>query len=314
MPADVRFGIALPQLIGDGEFDPTEFREYVERAEALGFESAWTQENVLSPGPLLAPIELMTFAAACSTRLRLGCVVFVTPLHNPVHLAKHLSTLDQLSRGRIEVGVGIGGPGRQYSAFDGDGTRLVARFNEGLRLMKALWTEPRVDFAGDFWQLAGATMEPKPFQKPHPPIWFGARHPDALQRAVRHGTGFFGAGSTNTADFAEQAALVRQLTADREAGAPHFPIAKRLYIAVGDDPDRAHARAVEALAGIYGGEFGRHVLAGCVIGRPDACIDGVREVVAAGAELVLLNPLFDEREQMERLAAEVIPHVTNTMR
>src|SRR5690242_9159105 len=114
----MRFGIALPQRVEDGQFEPEAFRHYVGRAEALGFESAWTQENVLSPGALLAPIELLTFAAACSTELRLGCVVFVTPLHNPVHLAKHLSTLDQLCRGRLEVGVGLGGPGRMYLAFD----------------------------------------------------------------------------------------------------------------------------------------------------------------------------------------------------
>src|SRR4030095_15887879 len=127
--------------------------------------------------------------------------VFVTPLHSPVHLAKSLSTLDQLSRGRIEVGVGTGGRGRMFSAFEVDPASLVARFIEGLRLMKALWTEPRVTFEGRFWQLDGAAMEPKPFQKPHPPIWFGGSHPNALQRAARYAYGFFGAGSQNPAQF-----------------------------------------------------------------------------------------------------------------
>src|SRR5690349_17010366 len=98
-----------------------------------------------------------------------GCMLFVTPLHSPVHLAKSLSTLDQLSRGRIEVGVGTGGRFRMFSAFGVDPDSLVARFTEGLRLMKALWTEPRVTFEGRFWQLEGAAMEPKPFQKPWPP-------------------------------------------------------------------------------------------------------------------------------------------------
>ena len=140
--------------------------------------------------PTLGPIETMTYAAACTEQIRLGCVVFVTLLHSPVHLAKSLSTLDQLSRGRIEVGVGTGGRDRMFSAFEVDPASLVARFTEGLRLMKALWTEPRVTFEGRFWQLDGATMEPKPFQKPNPPIWFGANHPAALRRAVRYGDGF----------------------------------------------------------------------------------------------------------------------------
>ena len=97
-----------------------------------------------------------------------------------------------------------------FSAFAVDPSSLVTRFTEGLRLMKALWTEPRVDCEGRFWQLQGAAIAPPPFQKPHPPTWFGAHHPAALARTVRHGDGFFGAGSTTTAQFAQQVPLVRR--------------------------------------------------------------------------------------------------------
>ena len=83
--------------------------------------------------PSLGPIELKTYAAACTERLRLGCAVFVTPLHSPVHLAKSLSSLDQLSLGRVEVGVGTGGKGRMFSAFGVGPEGLVSRFNEGLQ-------------------------------------------------------------------------------------------------------------------------------------------------------------------------------------
>src|SRR5205807_1215888 len=134
---------------------------YLSRAESLGFHSAWTQEAVLGPAQTLAPLELMAFAAACTQRLRLGCAVLVSPLHNPVHLAKAISTLDQLSRGRIEVGVAIGGKNRMFSAFEVDPASLVARFIEGLRLMKSCWTEQSITFSGRFWQLDGASQEPK---------------------------------------------------------------------------------------------------------------------------------------------------------
>ena len=200
----MRFAVSIPQFRSDGEFDPARFRAYMARAESLGFESAWTLEQTLGAMPFMSPLQTLSYAAGCTERIRLGCVVFVTPLHSPVHLAKDLSTLDQLSRGRIEIGIGTGGRHRMFSAFQVDPTSLVARFNEGLRLMKALWTEPRVNFDGRFWQLKDAAMEPKPFQKPHPPIWFGASHPDALRRAVKHGNGFFGAGSSTTKQFAEQ--------------------------------------------------------------------------------------------------------------
>src|SRR5262245_50936082 len=195
----VRFAISIPQLVKDGTFDPAAFRAFMARTESLGFESAWTGEQVLGATPHLDPIAILTYAAGCTEGIGLGCAVFVTPLHSPVHLAKSVSTLDQLSRGRLEVGVGTGGRVRMFSAFGVDPGRLVARFNEGLQIMKALWSEPRVTVKGRFWQLQDAAMEPKPFQKPWPPLWFGGSHPAALRRAVQHGDGFFGAGSQTTA-------------------------------------------------------------------------------------------------------------------
>lgn len=306
----MRFGIAIPQFVADGTFNPAAFRAYLARAEALGFDSAWTQEQVLGSLPHLGPMETMTYAAACSERLRLGCAVFVTPLYSPVHLAKSLATLDQLSRGRLEVGVGTGGRGRMFSAFAVDPDRLVARFVEGLRLMKALWTEPLVTFTGRFWRLDEAAMEPKPFQKPYPPIWFGGSHPAAVRRAVRHGDGFFGAGSQTTGRFAEQVRILRDALAESGRPAAGFPIAKRVYLAVDHDVARARRRIGAALHELYR-HFGlQNLEAVAVFGPPEACVTGLREVADAGAGMILLNPLFDEAEQMERLAAEVVPQLS----
>jgi probable F420-dependent oxidoreductase len=303
----MRFAISIPQLVDDGAFDPDWMRAHLARAEELGFDSAWTQEQVLGAVPALSPMEAMTYAAACTERMRLGCVVFVTPLHNPVHLAKSLSSLDQLSRGRLDVGIGTGGAQRPFAAFGVDPHTFVGRFTEGLRLMKALWTEPRVTFDGRYWQLRDAAMEPKPVQRPHPPIWFGANHPAALRRTARLADGFFGAGSTTTARFAEQVPIIRQALVEEGRDPATFPIAKRVYITVDDDADRAHRRMEEALDRLYG-QFGmRDVIAVAVTGPPDACVEGVRAVAGAGAELILFTTLFDEDEQMERLATEVVP-------
>jgi probable F420-dependent oxidoreductase len=309
MAGTLRFAISIPQFVADGAFDPAGFRSYLGRAEALGFDSAWTMEQVMGTTPVLGPIETMTYAAACSERLRLGCVVFVTPLHSPVHLAKSLSTLDQLSRGRLEVGVGTGGRARMFSAFAVDPSSLVARFTEGLRLMKALWTEPRVTFEGRFWQLDGASISPPPFQKPHPPIWFGANHPAALARAVTYGNGFFGAGSTTTAQFAQQVPIVLEALAKAERDPATFGIAKRVYIAIDDDAERARSRVAASLVDLYG-DFGKRLEPATISGEPDACVEAVRRVADAGAELILFTPFFDEPEQMERLAAEVMPSLS----
>jgi len=302
----MKFAIAIPQFYADGKFNPAGFRAYFARAEELGFDSAWTQEAVLGPGPQLSPIEAMTYAAACTERMRLGCAVFVSTLHNPVHLAKSVSTLDQLSRGRIEVGVGTGGKGRPFAAFGVDPTRYVSRFTEGIALMKALWTEPRVTFHGEFWQLENAPMEPKPFQKPYPRLWFGGASEPALRRAVQLGDGFFGAGSSSTAKFAEQVQIVRAALAEAGRPATDFPIAKRVYIEIDENAERARSRMNAALERIYGTRVPA-IEAAAITGPAADCVREVNQVAAAGAELILFTALFNQREQMERLASAVLP-------
>jgi probable F420-dependent oxidoreductase len=304
----MRFAISIPQFYADGTFDPTAFRALLRRAEELGFDSAWTQEQVLGSYPVLGPIETMTYAAACTERLRLGCAVFVSTLHSPAHLAKNVSTLDQLSRGRIEIGVGTGGKGRQFAAFGVDPQRYVARFTEGLALMKALWTESRVTFDGEFWQLDDSAMEPKPFQKPFPPIWVGGAGRTALRRAVRLGNGFFGAGSSPTAKFAEQVQIVRESLAESGRPTEDFPIAKRVYIAVDENAGLARTRINAELERLYG-RRSEDIEAAAVAGTPEDCVRELRKVAEAGAELILFTPLFEQAEQTERLAAAVIPRL-----
>src|SRR6266702_1861508 len=220
----VKFAIAIPQFVADGEFDPAAYLNYFRRAEELGFDSAWAQENMLGAAPQLGPLESMTYAAACTERMRLGCVVFVSTLHSPVHLAKSLATLDQLSRGRIDVGVGTGGKVRPFAAFGVDPDRYLARFTEGIALMKARWTEPRVTFDGEFWQL------------------------------------------------------------------------------------RARRRINEEMEQLYG-RRSADIEAAVVAGTPADCVAALREVTAAGAELILFTAMFDQAEHAERLAAEVIPQL-----
>ena len=304
----MKFAIAIPQFFADGEFDPAAYRSYFARAEELGFDSAWAQENMLGSSPQLSPLESMSYAAACTEQLRLGCVVFVSTLHSPVHLAKSLASLDQLSRGRIDVGVGTGGKMRPFAAFGVDPGRYAARFTEGVELMKALWTQPRVTFDGEFWQLRDAAMEPRPFQKPHPPLWFGANSPTALRRAVRLGDGFFGAGATPTARFAEQVQLVREALAAAGRAATDFAIAKRVYIAIDEDAGRARRRMNDAMENLYGRRV-PDIEAAAIAGTPADCVAAVREVAAAGAELILFTAMFEQAEHAERLAAEIIPQL-----
>lgn len=304
----MRYAIAIPQFYADGTFDPAAFRDYLVRAEEAGYHSAWTQEQVLGTRPQLSPLEAMTFAAACTDTLRLGCTVFVSTLHIPAHLAKALSSLDQLSRGRLEIGVGAGGGFRPFAAFGMRQERYLARFTEGVELMKALWTQDKVDHDGEFWQLSGAGMEPKPFQKPHPPLWFGGSGPIALSRAVTYGDGFFGAGSTPTAKFVDQVKLVRTKLAAAGRKSEHFPIAKRAYVAIDGDPRRARERINAELRALYG-HLPADIEAAAIAGTVDDVVRDLQHVIEAGAELILFTPLYDQPAHAELIASEVIPRL-----
>lgn len=307
MTSRVRVAAGIPQAWTTGGIDRPRIRRFLERAEALGFESAWVVEQVLGTLPCLEPVQLLSWAAALTSRIRLGTAVLLTPLRSPVHLAKSLATLDQLSGGRLDVGIGLGGNPKIYAAFGISAARRVARFNEGLRLMQALWTEPRVTFGGEFWQLENAALEPKPLQRPHPPLWVGAHHPDAFRRSVAWAKGFMGAGSATTATFAKEVALLRKLLTEAGRDPGSIEIGKRVYVGVDRDRDRAGRRMAE----YFGGFYGRAELAAevSVWGSVDQVVAGLREVTAAGAELVMLNPVFDEVEQLEVLAAEVVPRL-----
>jgi probable F420-dependent oxidoreductase len=303
----VPLAVSIPQTFPAGSVEVDRIRRYLARAEALGFTGAWVVEQVIGTIPSLEPIELLTYAAATTTRLRLGAAVLLTALRSPVHTAKSLATLDQLSGGRLDVGVGLGGSTAVYPAFGLSAERRAARFAEGIGLMKRLWTEPRVTFDGAFYRLKDIPMEPKPLQRPHPPIWFGAHHPDALRRAATLGDAFMGAGSLSTAKFAEEVALLRRALEAAGRDPDAFPVAKRVYIAV--DADRA--RAARRLAEWFGGFYHRPQLAEevSVWGSVEECAEGLRAVVAAGARLLMLNPVFDDEEQLERFASELAPRL-----
>lgn len=307
----VRFSISIHQFDSAG-FDAAGQRDYLTRAEELGFEGGWTLEQIVGEAPLLAPLELLAYAAACTEQLRLGVAVLVSSLHDPLQLASAVTAVDRLSHGRLDVGVAPGGGFRQFGAFGVEKATFISSFTEGLELMKAAWSdEPRVTFDGRFRQVNDLPIQPKPVQRPHPPLWFGGQAPKALARAVRHGDAFLGAGSSSTAKFGEAVQTVRHELAEQGKDPAQFSIGKRVYLMVDDNAATARERVLAGLHRIYGSMPGIEAVP--VSGTPDDVAAGLRDVIDAGAEMILLNPvgpdLAEDREQMERLAAEVIPQL-----
>jgi alkanesulfonate monooxygenase SsuD/methylene tetrahydromethanopterin reductase-like flavin-dependent oxidoreductase (luciferase family) len=210
------------------------------------------------------------------------------------------------------VGVGIGNQRPEDAAFGIPLGRRARRFVEGIEVMKALWTQPAATFAGEYWQLAGVAQEPKPVQRPYPPLWFGAREPAALRRAVRLGDGWMGAGSSSNADFKAQAVSIRRFLDAAKREPATFTVSKRVYIAV----DANKSRAEERLRTWFGRRYGRADMASrvAVWGGGNECLDRLAELVAAGAEHLLLNPAFDHMEHLDLFAQEIIPHLSGAVR
>jgi len=299
----VDFGISIPQFYPEGSLDLDVLSTFVRDAERLGFHSGWVQEEILD-APALDAIGLLSFAATQTTTLKLGTAILVTTVANPLYLAKSLATLDLISKGRLIVGVGLGSHTAIYPAFDVPLERRAARFGEGIRLMKRLWTGSAVEVEGEHWKLRGERMLPKPWQRPHPPVWLGGSARPALERAVRIGDGWIG-GRTSVADFADHVGTLRELLAAAGRDPAAFGIAKRVYITVTADKKRAEQRCADWFGLVYGRpEMAQNVM---TYGSEQECIEQVAAFIEAGAKLLFFNPVFDMREQMEILATRIIP-------
>jgi alkanesulfonate monooxygenase SsuD/methylene tetrahydromethanopterin reductase-like flavin-dependent oxidoreductase (luciferase family) len=134
--------------------------------------------------------------------------VIVLSIHQPIHVAHQIATLDYLSNGRAVLGVGLG-RNHHYTQFQVPREQRVRRFRESVELIRALWTESEVNYHGSIFQLDGAMMAPKPVQKPRPPIWFGGGHPDAIRRAATIADGWMGPGGSSMAAFARNVSLLK---------------------------------------------------------------------------------------------------------
>ncbi|MBV9859961.1 MAG: LLM class flavin-dependent oxidoreductase [Alphaproteobacteria bacterium] len=291
--------MSLPHRSPD-PLDMGQVRRVAERAEALGFADLWVTENTLDHVYSFDPVVVLTYAAAVTTKIRLGCSVIVLPVHNPVHVAHQWATLDIVSNGRANLGVGLGRP-EHYGDFQVAPERRVRRFQEAVALIRALWTEPRVDIRGGIFRLEGAGIPLKPVQKPHPPIWLGGGHPDAVRRAAQTADAWMGAGGSTTEAFARSVPLLRAALEKAGRDPASYPISKRVFVAVDDRAETARADIHRWYSEVYRNPEGTDTSG--VHGTPEQVRAKLEELAAMGANHLLLNPVCRYAEQVEALAA-----------
>ena len=303
----IKLGIGIPQGFPDGNIDLELIQRFVSRAEVLGYDDLWVSEQITGKLPILEATTLLGYVAALSKTIRIGTSVIVSNLRQPVQLAKSLSSLDNLSSGRLTVGLGLGTNTNMYSAYGLDRDHRVSRFMEGVDIMKALWTQSSVDFIGRYAQLEGVSMEPKPVQRPHPPLWFGARVPDAMRRAVKNGNGWMGAGSATNEDYLKEHAELRRILQEETRDPATFSVSKRVYLAISNDEVRARSKLRTWIGAFYGNPD----LADrwCIMGNAATVTEKLNEIVEAGSTHLMLNPIYDELEHLEIIAEEVAPNL-----
>ncbi len=302
-------GIELPQVFFDGPVDMDHIRKFAARAETLGYDSLWLQERILGDITMLEPVTLLSYVAAITAKLKLGTSVILLPLRNPLQLAKAYSTLDVMSNGRAIMGVGLGGGhlGSHEDLFGYMREGRVTRFTEAVQIMKLLWTEPKASFQGRYWNFKDVSMEPKPMQQPRLPIIFGGHHENALRRAVKYADGWMGAGSSSSGSFIRESARLRDMLADAKRDPGTFHFAKRVYLAVDKDNARAERRIREWFGKRYKNpDLGPKV---SIWGSAAKCTEKIQEIVKAGAQQIVFNPMFDEMEHLDICAKEIMPHL-----
>ena len=301
---DLKFGAFLSLHPAEEQF------ALAQRCEEIGLDSLWTGDHVSFHGPIYESLTLLASYAGITRRIRLGTGVYLLALRQPSVVAKITSTLDALCGGRLIFGVGVGGENPKEFELCGipHGER-GARVSEGIDVVRALWRDTPASFTGRFTTFEGVSIDPKPVQKPGPPIWVGGRSDAALARAGRQGDGWV-SYVVQPERYAQSLAKIRQAAEQAGRRLDGFETGHLTFITVGRDFEAAERTWVRILSRRYAQDFGPLARKYGVIGTPAQCAEQIERFKQAGCRYFVLNAICDpaeERAQLEAIASDVIP-------
>jgi probable F420-dependent oxidoreductase len=293
--------------------------DFARRAEELGYDRVVTGEHVQDgnpPRPTLLALPLMAAAAGATRRIRVMTGIVIAPLYHPVLLAKLVATVDQVSGGRLDFGIGLSGQRDTRIEYDILGVPVETRgrrANEMLHVMRRLWTEEHVAHEGEFFRFEDATLLPRPAQRPHPPVWVGGRSEAAMKRAGTLGDGWLPYLYT-VPRLKQSNEAVRKYgeAAGRDMSGYHFGVVQPT--AVADDPKEALGLAIENVGQRYvtrersAEDIARGL---CITGTAKDCVKAIEERIDAGVRDFVFTFLADDeggmRRQMEIVGSQVLP-------
>ncbi len=294
----IALGMSLPHRSPD-TLAMTTVAAVARRAEELGFRDLWVTENTIDQGTCFDPVVILTYAAAITSRIRVGASVVVLPIHSPLMVAHQWATLDFVSGGRAVLAVGLGRD-HHYRDFQIPVAARVTRFREEVELIKALWTEDKVSYHGEMYQVENLSLGTRPVQRPRPPLWMGVGHPNAVRRAARIADGWMGSGGSSIAEFQKSVPILKQELEKVGRDPAAFPISKRVFMAVDERPAVARAELNRWFTEVYHNPAGTD--ASGIHGTPEHVAARLEELAASGANHLLLNPVSRHAEQLEAVA------------
>ena len=307
----LKFGIYF-----DYYLDFPKLKLHVLEAEALGYHSAWMMDHLIwkghqlpfnEKGSVLESWTTLSALASLTQKIRLGALVLCNSYRNPALLAKMASTLDNISNGRLELGMGAGWHKEEYVAygfpFPGVKDRIM-RLREAITIIKKMWTEKKPSFQGKYYNIKGAICEPKPLQKPHPPLWIGGAGEKLTLKVVAELADGYNVGASPQ-DFARKMRILKKhcKRVNRDFNAIQKSWVGEVII---DKDDEALARKIEVLKPKRTPL--EEYLKSTIVGSPEKCLEKVSRYVREGATLFIL--LFRKYREDKRLFMEkVVPKV-----
>lgn len=311
-------------VMGQGFHD---FVEFNIEAEALGYRSTFLVEHHFTGWhQVSATLTLLTWLAARTRTLRLGTAVLVLPWHNPVLLAEQAATLDLMSGGRLDFGVGKGYRHTEFTGFCIPPDEAEARFDEALDVIAKSWTSnERFSHHGRFWNFEDVVVEPPSHQKPHPPFWMAAGSPPSIKKVAERGYNLILDQFASAEQLAERIALFKTEIAarGRTFNPMEVTVARDMFVARNQAEkvaavERNHKARQQILnvARAPGQERGSHILAyahdkppsdaNTLIGTPDEIAERLTAMRKAGVDYVILS-CGGSRDSLRRFAHEIMP-------
>jgi probable F420-dependent oxidoreductase len=290
--------------------DPASIRDLSRKIETAGFDSIWAGDHVSFYIPIMESLTLLTYVAACTEQVRLCTGVYLVPLRHPTTTAKVTSTLDVLSGGRLTLGVGVGGEfPPEFEACGVPVGQRGKRTDEGIEILKRLWSEEQVGYDGTHFQFGPVSINPKPVQPGGPPIIVGGRKGPSFRRAGQLGDGYISHMCSaeqyreNMTEIAEQARLAGR------KDVPFEPISF-LFTVVDDDYEKALERAASMLQMIYNRPFKDAARKYCLLGRPEDCLEQLQSFARAGSRHFVFSMLSDVDEFISAYDEVIRPGLT----